>query len=180
MGMEKKKLDDLTKIKIMLLVEYLIFVAVFAVLGTLFLTGVIQVAEWKRYVFTYVTLAGGVWIITDFFWTTFSRIRRAKNCLLDKILLLPVGLALVSYDIYAITQGCAETLPYRYVIGINLLIIAVIYLFQAIFHWFKPIPAVIEAALEARKQEEQAPVSISPEADAPKEEEKPSPNEEEK
>ena len=154
MHMEKKKLDPVTKVKLILSIEYLIFVLLFLVLGILFLLAIIKVADWKRYAFTYVTLVGGAWIITDFFWTTFSQKRRAKNCLLDKALMLPVGLALVGFDIYAITQGCTETLPYRYVIGINFCVIAAIYLFETIYHWFRPIPAVIEAALEDEKKEE--------------------------
>ena len=96
MHMQKKKLDPVTKVKLILAVEYLIFVLLFLVLGILFLLDVIKVADWKRYAFTYVTLAGGAWIITDFFWTTFSKNRRAKNCLLDKCLMLPVGLGLVA------------------------------------------------------------------------------------
>ena len=149
----------------MLTVEYAIFVALFATLGILFLLEVIRVAEWKRYVFTYVTLAGAIWIITDFFLTTFSKARRAKSCLLDKILMLPVGLVLLGFDVYAITQGCAETLPYRYFIGGNFCYIAAVYLFETIYHWFKPIPMVIEAALEDQKrknQEEMAPLSVEP------------------
>lgn len=160
--MEKKKLDDLTKIKIMLTVEYAVFVVVFAVLGVLFLLDIIHVAEWKRYAFTYVTLAGAIWIITDFIWTLASKNRRAKNCLLDKILVLPVGLVLLAFDIYAITQGCAETLPYRYFIGGNLCFLALVYCFEAIYHWYKPIPAVIEAALEGKKEEEAEAAKTNP------------------
>lgn len=160
--MEKKKMDDLTKVKLILTIEYLIFVAVFAVLGILFLTDVIHVAEWKRYAFTYVTLAGALWIITDFTWTTVSKTRRAKNCYLDKILILPVGLVLLGFDIYAITQGCAETLPYRYFIGGNLSFVAAVYLFEAIYHWYKPIPAVIEAALADQKEREAKALGIDP------------------
>ena len=146
--MAKKKLDNLTKTKIMFAVEYAIFVVVFAVLGTLFLTDVIKVAEWKRYLFTYVTLAGGAWIIVDFFWTLLSPKRRAKNCLLDKALLLPVGPVLLTFDIYAITQGCAETLPYRWVIGADLCYIAVVFAFETIYHWYKPLPQLFEAVAE--------------------------------
>lgn len=151
MDMEKKKLDPLTKVKIMLAVEYAIFVVLFAVLGILFLTEIIKVQEWKRYAFTYVTLAGGLWLITDFFWTTFSPKRRAANCLLDKILMLPVGIALLCWDIYAIVNGCAETLPYALAIGINFCYIAAVYLFQTVYHWFHPIPAVIAAAMEGKE-----------------------------
>lgn len=152
MHMEKKKLDPLTKVKIMLAVEYGIFTLLFLILGILFLTKVIAVAEWKRYVFTYVTLVGGAWVLTDFFWTLFSPKRRAKNCMLDKALMLPVGPALLVFDIYAITQGCAETLPYYLVIGINFCYIGAVYAFQTVYHWFKPIPAVIEAALDEDKE----------------------------
>ena len=152
MRMEKKKLEPLTKVKIMLAVEYGIFALVFLVLGILFLTKIIQVAEWKRYAFTYVTLFGGAWIITDFFWTLLSPKSRAKNSMLDKILMLPVGPVLVVFDIYAITQGCAETLPYYLVIGIDFCYIAAVYLFQTVYHWYRPIPAVIEAALEEEKE----------------------------
>lgn len=147
-------MEPLTKVKLMLAIEYLIFVALFTVLGVLFLTGVIKVAEWKRYAFTYVTLAGAIWILVDFFWTAFSPARRAKHCFLDKILLLPVGLVLVSWDIYAIVNGCAESLPYAYFIGGDFCYLAAVYLFQTIYHWYRPIPAVIEAALEDEKEKE--------------------------
>ncbi len=146
--MEKQPMEPLKKVKLMLLVEYLIFAALFLVLGVLFLTDVIKVAEWKRYAFTYVTLVGGIWILTDFFWCLFSPKRKAKNSMVDKWIVLPVGFALVSFDIFAITQGCAESLPYRWFIGIDLCYLAAVYIFESIYHWKRPIPAVIEAALE--------------------------------
>ena len=150
--MEHKKLDPVTKIKLLFAVEYAISVVLFAVLGSLFLTGVIGVADWKRYAFTYVTLAGGAWIIADFVWCLVSPKRRAKNSMVDKCLLLPVGLFLIVFDIYAIVNGCAETLPYRYVIGIDFLVLSGIYLFQTIYHWFHPIPGLIEEALAEEEQ----------------------------
>ncbi|MCR5348717.1 MAG: hypothetical protein K6E59_03835 [Bacilli bacterium] len=151
--MGKKKLSPLGRVKLMLAVEYGIFVLVFLALGVLFLTGVIAVAEWKRYVFTYVTLVGGLWLIADFVWTLASKKRRLRQSFLDKCLLLPVGLSLVGFDIYAITQGCADTLPYRYVIGVNFCVLAGIYLFQTIFHYFFPIPAAFEAVAELEAEE---------------------------
>ena len=156
--MAKQPMEPLKKVKIMLLVEYLLFSAIFLVLGVLFLTDVIKVAEWKRYVFTYVTLVGGLWIVTDFFWCIFSPKRRAKNSMVDKWILMPVGFVLIGFDIYAITQGCADTLPYRWFIGADLTYLGAAYLFQSIYHWYRPIPAVIEAALadEEKKKSEQA------------------------
>ena len=153
-------MEPLKKVKLMLLVEYLIFTAIFLVLGILFLTDVIKVAEWKRYVFTYVTLLGGLWIVGDFFWCVFSPVHRAKNSMVDKIILLPVGFALLGFDIYAITQGCSDALPYRWFIGADLTYLGAAFLFQSIYHWFRPIPAVIDAALadeEKKKSEETGP-----------------------
>ena len=150
--MEKKKLEPITKVKLLLSIEYAVFVLLFVALGVLFLTGVIGVADWKRYAFTYVTMAGSVWIIADFIWCLASPKRRAKNSMVDKSLLLPVGLFLLVFDIYAAINGCAETLPYRYVIGINFCVLGAIYCFETIYHWFHPIPGVIEAALEEEQK----------------------------
>ena len=158
--MEKQPMDPLKKVKLMLLIEYLLFALIFATLGILFLTDVIKVAEWKRYVFTYVTLVGGLWIVFDFFWCVFSPAHRAKNSMVDKWILMPVGFCLLAFDIYAITQGCAETLPYRWFIGGDLCYLAAAYAFQSVYHWYRPIPAVIEAALadeEKKKSDEAGP-----------------------
>ena len=155
--MEKKKLDPVTRIKMYLAIEYGIIVLVFATLGTLFLTEVIKVQEWKRYAFTYVTLIGGAWIVTDFIWTLRSKKRRANSSLLDKCLILPVGLALIGFDIYFITTGCAESPLYRYVIGTNLCMIALIYAFENAYHGYHPIPGIIEAALADEQKPEPKP-----------------------
>ena len=158
--MENEQTNELRKVKLLLLVEYLIFAGVFLLLGILFLTDVIKVADWKRYAFTYVTLVGGLWIIVDFFWCLFSLKRRAKNSMLDKSIVLPVGFALLVFDIYAITQGCSETLPYRWFIGGDLCYLGAVFIFESIYHWFRPIPGVIEAALadeEKKKSDEIGP-----------------------
>ena len=149
--MKKKPMEPLTKVKLMLLVEYLIFVAIFLTLGILFVADVIKVADWKRYAFTWVTLFGSVWIISDFVWCIASPKRRARTSMVDKIALLPVGMTLIVFDVYAITLNCSPTLPYRYFIGIDLIYLGAVFLFEAIYHWYRPIPAAIEAALEEEK-----------------------------
>ena len=150
---KSKPLNPLTKVKLIYSIELAIFVAIFLVLGLLITLGVIAIAEWKRYAFTYVTLAGGLWIVIDFFWTLFSPKRRAKNPLIDKIFILPVGFALLGFDIYAIINGCAETLPYRYVIGIDLLYLSSVFLFQLIYHWFVPHPLIFDALKEEKEKQ---------------------------
>ena len=149
-------MNSVKKVKLLFLIEYLLIAALFIVLGTLFLTDVIKVAEWKRYVFTYVTLFGGAWLVIDFFWCMFSKSRRVKISMVDKWIIMPVGVVLIVFDIYAIINGCAETLPYRWVIGADLAYIGAAYLFQAIYHWYRPIPALLDAALadEQRKKDE--------------------------
>ena len=137
-SMEKQKMPIEKKLKLIYSGELAIFAVVFAVLGILFLTEVIKPADWKRYVFTYLTLAGGLWLIADFVWTLASKKRRAKHSLLDKCLVLPVAPILISFDIYCIINGCAETLPYRWFIGVDFCYLSLVYAFQAIYHYYKP------------------------------------------
>lgn len=145
------------KLKLVYCGELMLFVVVFAVLGILFLTGVITPADWKRYLFTYVTLAGTTWLTIDFIWALASKKRRAKVCLLDKILVLPIVPVLMPFDIYCIINGCAENLPYRYFIGGNLVYLAIVYLFMSIYHYYRPtkqMQNIIEQTLAAEAEEE--------------------------
>lgn len=156
MPMEKQKMPIEKKLKLIYCGELGLFAVVFAVLGFLFVFGVITPADWKRYVFTYLTLAGGVWLITDFVWALLSKKRRQKVSLLDKALVLPVAPILITFDIYAITQGCNESLPYRYFIGFDLLYLALVYAFQAIYHYYKPTRQMLDIIKEALQEEEKS------------------------
>ena len=158
----KKKRDALTKSKMLYSGELGLFSILFAVLGILFLTGTISVADWKRWAFAIVTLAGGVWLIIDFIWTLVSKKRRAKNCLLDKAMVAPMALCVLAFDILAFAFGWVNAsgegastaiLSFRLAIGIALCYYAAVYVFQAIYHWYKPLPLVIEAALEEEEEE---------------------------
>ena len=158
----KKKRDALTKSKMLYSGELGLFSILFAVLGILFLTGTISVADWKRWAFAIVTLAGGVWLIIDFIWTLVSKKRRAKNCLLDKAMVAPMALCVLAFDILAFAFGWVNAsgegastaiLAFRLAIGIALCYYAAVYVFQAISHRYKPLPLVIEAALEAEEEE---------------------------
>ena len=152
-----KKVDPIKKIKLVYSGELMLFFALFLLLGVFFLTGIIKVREWKRYVFSIVTLIGGIWLLIDFFWTMFSPKRKAKNSLIDKILVFPVGIALIVFDIIAIVYRFSEDLPYRYVIGIDLCYLSAVYLFEAIYHYFKPVPLLLNAIEEEKKSSEEPP-----------------------
>ena len=154
---EKKQKDLLTKSKMIYSGELLLFVLVFLVLGILILVEVISIKEWKRIAFSYVTLVGGAWIVADFLWTLLSKKRRAKKPLIDKCLVLPAGLALIAFDIYAFAAGLVHadsTDPiFHYVIGIDLLYLSMVYLFEAIYHWKHPLPEILNAVKEAEEEE---------------------------
>lgn len=159
----KNKMDELKKAKLMYTVELAVFAVLFAILGILFLTDVIKVYDWKRWAFAIVTLVGGIWLIIDLFWTIFSPKRRTKNCLLDKIMVAPMATAIVVFDIVAFAMGWVNAtgdaaekpvLFFRLSIGIALCYYALVYAFQAIYHWNKPVPAIIEAANEEKAEKE--------------------------
>jgi uncharacterized membrane protein HdeD (DUF308 family) len=148
------KMDEFTKVKLIYSVEVAVFAVVFAVLGVLFLTNVITVSDTRRLIFTWVTLFGGFFGIGDLLWVIFSPKRRKKNSLLDKILIVPLGLSLIVIDLLALIQQSNDNEQTRYVMGAAFCYIAVIYLFEAIYHWYHPIPSLVE---EDDKKPEEGP-----------------------
>ena len=94
----KKKMSDFDKTKLIYSGELLLFAVVFLVLGILILTHVIKLSKNYRYIFTFLTLAGSLFIISDFVWLLCSKKRQKKNSIVDKALVLPVGVALLIID----------------------------------------------------------------------------------
>ena len=82
--------------------ELLLFSIIFIVLGVLKFTRVIGYNETRRIVFNWITLAGGVWGITDFTWALVSKRRRAKTCFIDKSLTLVLALSMICYDMISL------------------------------------------------------------------------------
>lgn len=158
--MEKKKMDDFTKFKLVYCGEILIFAVVFAVFGILFLCDILKVSEWKTWVFPILTLCGGIYFIVDFVWFLFSKKRQAKNSLIDKVLPFPASIGVIAFDIYALISNCTlEGAAYdeyinifRIVLGSVLCYYAAVYLFEGIYHWFIPSKALTYAYEEAEKQ----------------------------
>ena len=174
---KKKPLDELTKAKLIYSVELGIFAVLFLVLSLLFFLRVIPISDWKRWVFTIGTLAGGVWIFTDLIWTIVSKKRRAKNALIDKIMVAPLSACLITFDIICLVNAWETNSSgdewYRIAIGTALAYGAAVYAFQAIYHWFFPVPMVLETSKEMEK------AKLEEEAEAQKaQEEAPSPEEE--
>ena len=140
------------KTKVIYLVELLVFVVLFAVLATLELLGVIGNKEVMHTIFNWVTIFGGTWMIVDFLWVLISKKRRAKNSLLDKALLVPAGIYLITFDIMCFCKLSFIDIPFRRtIIAALFYYFAAIYLFQAIYHWFFPIPSLVKAIEDTKE-----------------------------
>lgn len=153
--MEKKKLDEFTKVKLVYSGELAIFAVVFLVLGILKITGVLGSGNMiKRWILLVLSLAGAVWFVVDLVWAIASKKHRAKVSMIDKIIVMPASIALVAFDIYALVQG-VTLVPneiYSTFYAIIFFYFAGIYIFQAIYHYFYPVP-LMQASLENLKVE---------------------------
>ena len=175
--MEKKKLDDFSKFKLVYCIELGVFAIVFAVLGILFLTKVINIGDWKFWVFPILTLVGGIWMIIDLIWLFKSPFRQKKNSILDKLLPLPAALPVIGFDIYFLINNTSHMGEewyislFRTVIGVVLCYYSVIYFFQAIYHWFKPCKQITFAYEDAMRQVAEAEAKEKAEEEAKQKEE---------
>ena len=158
----KKKLDPETKIKLVYSAELAIIAIVVLVLGILKLVGVIQTKPTRLLVYNIITTIGAAWFIFEIIWYFVSPKKRARTCLMDKLMTLPLSGYLVYFDICCFIDKATgvETndLFVRISIGAVLLYVAIIYSFQAIYHFKYPIPQVEEAIKEyyaAKEQEEE-------------------------
>lgn len=148
---EKKKMDELTKAKLIYSGELVVFGIVFAVLGVLILLEIINIQDWKAIAFRWVTLFGGFLLWGDFIWLLCSPKRKKKNCILDKILVLPSATFLIGYDLYSlITQDDSII---KYVMGGVFVYLACVYLFQGIYHWFYVHPGLLEEGTSEKDSE---------------------------
>jgi hypothetical protein len=156
---EKQKKSKMSETKKAILIysgELLLISLVFGVLGILMLAGVYKSSDLRRQIFVWVTLFGGFLTIGDFFWTLFNKKHRQKSSLLDKCLILPVGITFISYDLIVLITGANDNL-HRYLVGSVFCYIFVIYVFEAVYHYFHPLAVLLET-------EEPAKPAAAPEA----------------
>ena len=150
----KNETPFLKKAKKVYTIELAIFTLIFLVLGILILVDVIPLRGTFRKVLIYVSIAGSLWLLADFFWTCFSKKRRAKNSLFDKLLALPAGIAVLVLDILTFVIGFEESNQlHETFVGILFCYLAAAYVAQIVYHWFRPLPMLIEGA---REEEEEA------------------------
>ena len=148
-----KKVDPQKKVKLIYSGELLFFAILFFIFGVLRITQVMPYRETRRIVFNWITIFGAWWGIIDIVWALASKKRKARVCLLDKFLVLPLSIFIITFDFISLIVKPADPMFYILSIGCAFLYIAVIYLFQSIYHYFKPIPGLFDDLEEEQKDE---------------------------
>ena len=147
-----KKLDKETKYKLIYSGELAFFAIVFAVFSVLKFTGVMGYKPTRALIFNWITIFGGAWGIVDFIWAISSKKRQARISLLDKFLLLPLSIFIITYDLICFIAK-PEPSFYVLMIGIAFAYVAVVYCFEAVYHFYHPIPGLLEDDEEEQKEE---------------------------
>ena len=160
-------------------IELLVFAVVFVILGSLRITGVIGYSEQRRIVFNWITIIGGGIGIGDFIWYLFSKRRRARNFLPDKLAVLALAIFMITYDIICFTTNPTPEFC-TYMLGGALIYVGAIYLFQGIYHYFYPLPGYLDDIRKAIAEDEANEAKKKAEEEAKKAEEEKQNNEEEK
>ena len=163
------------KIKLIYSVKFLVIAVVFLVLGFLELFAVIKLSERAQLIFKIITLVGASYIVFDFVWLMCSEKRKKNNCIMDKVMMLPLALYLYVYDVLGFVLKPAYGY-YQIGIPIAFIYIACAYIFQGIYHYYRPVPMVIEMIEEAKnpkpkeEQPEKEVVEAQPKEDKKEEE----------
>ena len=172
----KKNLDALTKAKLIYSGELIVIAIIFIVIAILKFTGVIGYNATRHLVLNWITVFGGTWVIVDFFWGLLSKKRRPKISLLDKALHLPAGIYLVAFDLFCIITRPEDPMIYRCGFPIAISYLCLCYIFEGIYHFYHPIPGILDAVVEVDEEEpkdassEEAPVEETPEEEKENEE----------
>ena len=150
----KKKMSSSKKAIIFYSVELIVIAIVFLTVATLEITGVIKISVRQHVIFNIVTTLGGIWLVADFIWATFSNRRRARICYLDKCLHLPLGIYLICFDtIMYVHWNVLAYEVYLYGMTSAFYYVSACYLFEGIYHYFKPIPSFLEDDIEDKKED---------------------------
>lgn len=144
----KKKLDALTKAKLIYSGELIIIAIVFLVIAILKITQVIPTNATRHLVINWITLFGGLWVVIDFFWGLLSKKRRPKISLLDKSLHLPAGLYMITFDLFCIISQTKDENILRFGFPIAILYLCACYIFEGIYHFYHPVPGLLAAVVE--------------------------------
>lgn len=148
-----KKIDKEKKVKLIYSGELLLFAVIFLVFGILKITKVMGYNETRRIVFNWITIFGGAWGIADFIWAICSKKRQQRISMIDKVLLLPLAIFIMTFDFISLIAKPANDNFYIYSVGAAFLYVAVIYTFECIYHYYKPIPGLLDDEKEPKVEE---------------------------
>ncbi|MBR5990548.1 MAG: hypothetical protein IK034_01765, partial [Bacilli bacterium] len=90
-------------------------------------------------------------------WFFASKKKRAKGSMLDTLLLIPVPCVMIPIDIIHLVNQAIPNEDYKYIISAALFYVTTIYVIEAIYHWFNPLPLLVEAAKEEDEKKEENP-----------------------
>ena len=142
----KKKMDLLTKAKLIYSIELGIFAVIFLVFAILKFTGVMGVNQTRLTIFNWITLFGGSWIVADFFWAILDKKRQKRIAIIDKCIHLPAGIYLIAFDLYClITKPAIDSPICKFGVPIVLTYLCICYAFEAIYHFKYPVPGILDA-----------------------------------
>ena len=142
--MEKKKLDEVTKVKLIYSGELILFAVVFLVLGILQIVGVINFSETFLNIFKFVTLAGVAYFAFDIITTFTNKRKREKACLVDKFSTIIIPPYLLVVDILLLSNNEFVWSNPKFFLTPLFLYISLVYAFQGIYHWFFPLKELFE------------------------------------
>lgn len=167
----KKKMDDLTKAKLIYSGELMIFAIAFLVIAILKFTLVIPYNELRHTILNWITVFGSTWVVIDFLWALLSKKRRPRISLVDKILHLPAGIYIFAFDLYCLIAKPTDPIVFQCGFPIVLSYLALCYGFESVYHFYHPIPGLMDAVVEVEVPDTENKEDSSSE-EQPKEEEK--------
>ena len=150
----KKKMDFMTKAKLLYSGELALFSIAFITIAILEFTQIIKITERHHIIFNWVTIFGGTWLIIDFLWALLSPKRRKRIAIIDKIIVLPVAFYLISFDLFCLITQPTDKMIYQYGIPVVLAYLGLAYAFEAIYHFKYPIPGLLDIEEKAKEAEE--------------------------
>jgi len=139
--------------------EFVGIALIFLVIGILKLVDIIKFSENARLIFKILTLAGSTWMFVDFFWTALSPKRKAKECFLDKCIMLPLAVYLYAFDIYGFVANPAYEY-YQIGVPIALFYVSVAYIYMGVYHYYKPVPLIVQAIQEELEEQKNKEANI--------------------
>ena len=150
----KAKMDEMKKMILVYTIELLVFAVAFLVIAILEFTRVLTISETHLRIINWVTIFGAPLGLLDFVWFYFSPIRRKKNSFLDKILIVPLAIYILVFDIICfVNYDNPQVELAQLMIPIALSYVAVIYSIEAAYHYKHPVPMLL-MELEKEKQEQ--------------------------